>query len=243
MTSRFREGFIRTAQREGFEDGRPAPAAVLGVCLAALALLAAMLAAPSSPAIAAPAIEVEKTADGSDPDGDFSADEFTTIDSIVTYRVVIDNDSPFPVTVTSLVDDTHPGIVCRDAGGNDVMSRTLAPDDGDGPGLMDGGDDEVACFYEQPAPDVPETVVTSTVTVTVEDDRGNEGVASARVTVRTYPVAVAGPDGPVSTPQVLPSVGGGGSPAGVSRAGLLAVLGAALVAGGLWTVWNHKRQR
>src|SRR2546428_402402 len=57
-------------------------------------------------------LQVGKRADGDDPDSIFSDPEQTSAGSDVTYRIVIDNDSPGPVTIQSIVDNVCPGVTC-----------------------------------------------------------------------------------------------------------------------------------
>jgi uncharacterized repeat protein (TIGR01451 family) len=194
-----------------------------------------------------PTVEVAKTADGNDPNTDFSDAESTGIDSTVTYRVVIDNDSSEPVTITSLLDDTYPGIVCRDSDGVDVIGQTLEADDGDGAGTMNGGPDEVTCTFQAQAPSTGDTSVTDIVTVEVMDSQENTVSGQDDATVTTVPEAVLGPTPtpsptPVVSPAVLPPTGGLGVLTGTGSMVLLfALLGMGLVVGGAWIIWNSRR--
>jgi hypothetical protein len=110
--------------------------------------------------------------DGDDGDAEFTNDEVTSPGSSVTYLVTIDNDSNVAVTIESLLDNTYPDVECIGPDG-DVVGSTLAADDGDGTGALDGGDDEVQCTYTQTAPETSGQLVTNTVTVVVADDSGN----------------------------------------------------------------------
>jgi len=171
-----------------------------------------------------PTVEVDKTVDGSDPDGEFSDDETTSVDSTVTYKVVIDNDSAESVTITSLLDDTYAGIVCRDANGDDVIGQILAKDDGDGPGSMNGGDDEITCAFKAQAPSTTETVVTDVITVEVVDEQENTASDDDDATIRTLPQEILGPT-PTPTPAVLALPPTGSAPGGSSLSGLSLLLG------------------
>ncbi|MDO8611616.1 MAG: hypothetical protein Q7R32_02190 [Dehalococcoidia bacterium] len=198
-----------------------------------------------------PVIEIEKSVDGSDPDDDFSDEEATAVGSIVTYKVVIDNDSSEPVTITSLLDDTYAGIVCRDSDGDDVIGQTLAADDGDGAGSMNGGPDEVTCTFKAQAPSTEETTVTDIVTVEVMDEQENTASGQDDAAIRTLPEDVLGPTPtpsptpsptPVVSPAVLPPTGGLGA---LTEEGSVVVmfvlLGLGLVVGGAWIIWSSRR--
>lgn len=125
-------------------------------------------------------------------DGVYSNDEQAS-GSQVTYRVVIDNDSNVPVKITSVVDDTYPGITCKeDTNGDhvpdtDVLGRTLQPDDGDGSLVDEFGPDAVVCFFDEPAPTLPSQVIKDTVTVVIKDSEGNKGADSDDAKVRAPP--------------------------------------------------------
>ena len=106
-----------------------------------------------------------KRADGDDPDSIFSDPEQTSAGSDVTYRIVIDNDSPVPVTIQSIVDNVYPGVTCKNSQGNDVIGLTLAPDDGDKDVATEQGDDAAVCKFTKTV----SQSVTDTVTVTVTD--------------------------------------------------------------------------
>jgi uncharacterized repeat protein (TIGR01451 family) len=193
-----------------------------------------------------PVIEVAKTADGNDPDGDFSNEEPTGISSTVTYKVVIDNDSSEPVTITSLLDDIYPGIVCRDADGDDVIGQTLEADDGDGAGSMNGGPDELTCTFEAQAPSTEETTVTDIVTVEVTDEQENTASDQDDAAIRTLAEEVLGPTPtptPTVAPEVLPPTGGLGALAeDGSMVVMFALLGLGLVIGGAWIIWSSRRR-
>ena len=110
-------------------------------------------------------LQVGKRADGDDPDSIFSDPEQTSAGSDVTYRIVIDNDSPVPVTIQSIVDNVYPGVTCKNSQGNDVIGLTLAPDDGDKDVATEQGDDAAVCKFTKTV----SQSVTDTVTVTVTD--------------------------------------------------------------------------
>ena len=115
--------------------------------------------------------------DGDDGGETASNDEVTSAGSTVTYYVIIDNDSPTKVKVSSLIDDKHPSITCKTAGGAPtVIGIELDPDDGDGPGDVDpDGLDAVSCTYQVTAPATPSTPVKNTVTTTVQSADGQIG--------------------------------------------------------------------
>ena len=193
-----------------------------------------------------PAIEIEKSVDGNDPDGDFSDQEDTGIGSTVTYRVVIDNDSSEPVTITSLLDDTYAGIVCRDSDGNDVIGQTLEADDGDGAGSKNGGPDELTCTFQAQAPSTGGVVVTDIVTVEVVDGRENTASGQDDATIETPPEvlgrAATPTPAPVVAPVVLPPTGGLGALAAQGSTIILsALVGLSLVLGGFWVIWSGRR--
>ena len=194
-----------------------------------------------------PVIEVAKTADGNDPDTEFSDEEATGIASTVTFRVVIDNDSSEPVTITSLLDDTFPGIVCRDSDGVDVIGQTLEADDGDGAGSMNGGPDEVTCTFQALAPSAGDISVTDVVTVEAMDRQENTVSGQDDATITTVPQSVLGPTPtpsptPVASPAVLPPTGGLGALTGNGSTVILSVLLAlGLIGGGAWVIWSSRR--
>ncbi|MCH8815318.1 MAG: hypothetical protein IH957_09530 [Chloroflexi bacterium] len=123
-------------------------------------------------------VEVGLLADGDDEDGSgdpkFSNDELTSPGSFVTYLVTFDNDSDVEVTITSYSDNTYADVVCRDVTtGEDVLGLTLGADDGDGPGLIDGGSDEIQCTYTVTAPELGGEVVQNTITGSVQSASGD----------------------------------------------------------------------
>jgi hypothetical protein len=132
--------------------------------------------APSETPVPSPGsvlVEVGKLADGDDEDGAFTNDEIVTPGSSVVYLITIDNDSNVPVTVSSLVDSVYPDAECLTPGGSGVVGTVLAPDDGDGTGVIDGGADEIQCTITVTAPDSSGVPVLNTVAVIVEDEVGN----------------------------------------------------------------------
>ena len=123
-------------------------------------------------------VEMGVRVDGDDTGETASNDEVTNAGSAVTYYVIIDNDSPVKVNVTSLIDDKHGTITsCKTAGGAPtVIGIELDPDDGDGPGDVDpDGLDAVSCTYVVTAPPTPSTEVKNTVTATVQSANGQIG--------------------------------------------------------------------
>jgi len=115
-----------------------------------------------------------------DADGDGIAhnDEQATPGAKVTYYVIIDNDSPIKVNVTSLLDSVFGNITtCKTAGGSpNVVGIELDPDNGDGPGDVDpDGPDAVSCTYEVTAPTESGKEVRNTVTATVQAADGQTG--------------------------------------------------------------------
>jgi hypothetical protein len=119
--------------------------------------------------------------DGDDSGATATNDETTSPGSIVTYFVIIDNDSSQKVSVTSLIDSKVPdgGIIntCKTAGGaSTVVGIELDPDDGDGSGDVDpDGLDAVSCTYEVRAPESAGTEVKNVVTATVQSADGQTG--------------------------------------------------------------------
>jgi len=95
-----------------------------------------------------PILQVGLRADGDDPDADFEDPELTGDGSVVTYRLVIDNDSAFPATITSLLDDVVP-VACLDGNGDSVVGLTLAADDGDAEIVTADGPDAAVCTFEK----------------------------------------------------------------------------------------------
>jgi hypothetical protein len=123
-------------------------------------------------------VEMGVRVDGDDAGNTASNDETTAPGSQVTYYVIIDNDSPVKVKVTSLLDDKHGTInTCKTAGGAaSVVGIELDPDNGDGPGDVDpDGLDAVSCSYEVTAPSTPGTEVRNVVTATVQAADGQIG--------------------------------------------------------------------
>lgn len=121
-------------------------------------------------------VEVGLLADGDDVDAfeQYTNDEFTSAGSTVRYLVTFDNDSEVEVTITGYSDNTYPDIVCNDVTlGVDVIGLVLGPDDGDGPGLIDSGSDELQCLFTVDAPSDVGVVVINTITGTVESADGD----------------------------------------------------------------------
>ena len=132
------------------------------------------------------AVEVRKSADGSDPDAEFSKSEETTAGLPVTYLITIDNDSNVPVTIVSLVDDVYgPITLCLDGSGVSVVGQQLAADNGDGAGSLDGGPDQVQCTFTAVAPAELGQALTDVITVVVQDVEGNEATAQDVATITT----------------------------------------------------------
>jgi len=121
-------------------------------------------------------LEMGVRVDGSDGDTTATNDEKTAPSSVVTYYVIIDNDSPVKVKVASLVDSVFGNITtCKTAGGAPTaIGIELDPDSGDGPGDVDpDGPDAVSCTYEVTAPATGE--VRNVVTATVQAADGQTG--------------------------------------------------------------------
>jgi hypothetical protein len=95
-----------------------------------------------------PILQVGLRADGDDPDTDFEDPEMTGEGSTVTYRVLVDNDSSFPVTITAVLDDVQQ-TTCLDANGDNVVGLTLAADDGDAELVTEKGADAAVCKFEK----------------------------------------------------------------------------------------------
>jgi hypothetical protein len=98
--------------------------------------------------------------------------------SMVTYWVIIDNDSSVKVKVQSLLDSVHGTITnCQTAGGAPtVIGIELDPDNGDGPGDVDpDGLDAVSCKYQVTAPPTSGTEVKNVVTTAVQAGDGQIG--------------------------------------------------------------------
>jgi uncharacterized repeat protein (TIGR01451 family) len=134
-------------------------------------------------------VEVGKLADGDDDGGGFSNDETVTPGSDVTYLITIDNDSDVPVTVTSIVDSVYADVVCLTTPGEgDVIGAVIAPDDGDapsGPGVLDGGADEIQCIFHGTAPEGSGHEVTNDLAAIVEDSEGNTATDHDTATITT----------------------------------------------------------
>ena len=133
-------------------------------------------ASPTPTKAAGVSVEVGKVAESStDADSVFSNNEIVTPGSEVTYLITIDNDSDVQVTITSITDDHEDNVevVCKGPGNNPIIGAVLAPDDGDGDGVINGGADEIQCTYKQTAPNSSGQVVTNTVEGKVEDEDGN----------------------------------------------------------------------
>ena len=132
-------------------------------------------------------IEVGVVAEGNDDDVLFSNDEIVTPGSTVTYLITFDNDFDVPVTITNFEDIFHGPVTCLSAGGSDIIGLVIPADDGDasaGPGVLDGGADEVQCLYDvaapaEPKPDDEPWVIT--VRGTVEDPVSGDSDADADI--------------------------------------------------------------
>jgi len=130
---------------------------------------------PTPPVAGTLRIQVGKRADGDDPGNQYDDPEGTSSGSDVTYRIVIDNDSPVAVTIDSLVDDIYPGAVCTDNDNNDVVGQTLAADDGDAELVTEKGPDAVICTFTQTVSGSSGEQIADRVTVNVSDDGGDTG--------------------------------------------------------------------
>jgi spore germination protein YaaH len=120
-------------------------------------------------------LQVGKRADGDDPENVYDDPETTSSGSEVTYRIVIDNDSPVEVEIASLVDDRYPGAVCTDNDEEDVVGQTLAADDGDADIVTEKGDDAIVCTFTQTVSGESGAEISDQVTVTITDETGNTG--------------------------------------------------------------------
>jgi hypothetical protein len=133
-------------------------------------------------------VQVAKKVQG---DGDITATNSGTASpgSTVLYRIIIDNDSTVPVTITSLSDDKYAAIVCEDDdGGENVVGKTLGADDGtDGDQVGADGPDALVCTFEQTAPDLAVSPLTDTITVAVKDSDGNTADDTDDATITTVP--------------------------------------------------------
>jgi hypothetical protein len=142
----------------------------------------------ATPAPGAVRIEVGLLSEGDDDNFSYSNDEKVSPGSTVKYLVTLDNDSDAPVTVTSLIDDTYSNVVCKTAGGVDIVGAVLGADDGDallGAGHIDGGSDELQCVYEEKAPDDAGVVITNEVTGSAQNDSGQSDDDHDETTIRT----------------------------------------------------------
>jgi hypothetical protein len=115
-------------------------------------------------------VQVGKLAEGDDDDNEYSNEEHVTAGSEVRYLITVDNDSDAPVTVISLLDDLYPDAVCLTEGDANVIGTVLGADDDDGDNI-DGGQDQVQCFFTAIAPEEAGTY-TNTVVGTIEDEFG-----------------------------------------------------------------------
>jgi uncharacterized repeat protein (TIGR01451 family) len=143
---------------------------------------------PTPSAVSGLRVEVGKLADGDDDGGGFSNAEITSPGSTVTYLITIDNDSDVPVTVTSLLDTIYSDIACLTNQGGPAIGAVLAPDDeppSAGPGVLDGGADEIQCTYTETAPAESGVLVTDKVTGTVQDGGGNTASDHDDATITT----------------------------------------------------------
>ena len=185
-------------------------------------------------------MQVFKAADGDDPDSNFEDPEFTSPSSSITYQVILDNDSPVPVTITSLSDDVYDPVTCKDSSDLDVVGQVLAADDGDGAGPPDGGGDETACTFVETAPGSEGATVIDTVTV--EFSGSGIATSSDSATVNTTGPGAVG--GTVELQVASGSGPGSGSLAGGSAtARTYALLGAAIAAGALITAGARYAKR
>ncbi|GAG52740.1 unnamed protein product, partial [marine sediment metagenome] len=115
-------------------------------------------------------------------------------------------------------------------------------DDGDGPGSMNGGLDEITCTFVQTAPSSDGASVTNTVTVQVEGSASTEASDSATVTTPGGggPPAVGGIVGLLDSAETTGDESGAAeeSPAGSPLAGYgvwaFAVAAAVAIATGAW---------
>jgi hypothetical protein len=120
-------------------------------------------------------MQIGKRADGDDADPQYEDPEETTAGSEVTYRIVIDNDAPTPVTIQSLLDDVYPEVVCSDNDENNVVGQTLAADDGDAELVTEKGPDAIVCAYTVTIEGNPGDERSNTVTIKVRNDAGETG--------------------------------------------------------------------
>jgi hypothetical protein len=144
-------------------------------------------ASPTPTKAAGLAVEVGKVADGTDADSIFSNNEITAAGEDVTYLITFDNDSSIPVSILSIVDNLFPNAAtdCKGPGNAAIIGTVLAPDDGDGPGVINGGADQVQCTFKVTAPDEAGEVVINTVEGTVKDEEGNTASDSDDTRVTT----------------------------------------------------------
>jgi len=141
-------------------------------------------------------VEVGLLADGDDADPleQYTNDEFTSVGSIIRYLVTFDNDSDVEVTITGYSDNTYPDIVCNDVTlGVDVIGLVLGADDGDGPGVIDSGSDEIQCVFTVNAPDDVGVVVVNIITGTVESADGNIDADQDDATITTIETPTEAP--------------------------------------------------
>jgi uncharacterized repeat protein (TIGR01451 family) len=142
---------------------------------------------PTPTKAAGVSVEVGKVAEGDDGDSVFSNTEIVSPGSEVTYLITIDNDSNVPVTITSITDTLEGNVetVCKGPGNNPILGGVLAPDDGDGSGVQNGGSDEVQCTYKGTAPAGSGQTQTNKVDGRVEDEDGNAATDSDDTTITT----------------------------------------------------------
>jgi hypothetical protein len=114
-----------------------------------------------------PTLQVGVRADGDDPDSDFEDPEITGDGSQVTFRVLIDNDSPFPATITSVLDDVLPA-ACLDTNGDSVVGLTLAADDGDAELVTADGPDAMVCTFNKIVSGGSGVQIVTLITVTAQ---------------------------------------------------------------------------
>jgi hypothetical protein len=189
-------------------------------------------------------VQVVKDNDA-DEDGSFSnAEEASEVGQDVTFQVVITNTSDVAVEILDLTDAFGgfefgpPELVCRTAGGDDVIGMVLEPGQA------------VTCTFTimNYAPPADEILV-DTVEVTVGEEGNEENEASDSDTSIVTTVEVGGgivtppPPGVVPPAQPPAQVGGAGALAVTgAELALMVLLAGALLLGGAVLIYSTRRR-
>jgi hypothetical protein len=130
----------------------------------------------------APVAQSVLKADGDDADSEFEEPELTTSGSTVTYRMAIDNDSPFAATITSVLDDVD-SVNCVDGENKNAVGEILSPDDGDGGTFSDTGPDTLVCMFQKSVSGPSATQINTLVTVGLQGQGPPGGTSDLTVVI------------------------------------------------------------